>query len=196
MYCVLYCVQVTADGSLNCADNPAEQEVMVAQLLYCEAVSALLLLRPGGSFVLKTFTTLESHTLCLMFLLACCFNEVCIKAIWRCFDKGHSEWINKGKGFQLGYTLRSQTFKVHFQHLMRINILSKGQKALSHCVHYSEVPLYVCLYSNTSFMCSSRWPARQATLSNTSSALGSRELLSSHKITSRNSALSTVRKEC
>ena len=70
------CVQVTGDGSLNCADNPGEQEAMVAQLLYCEAVSALLLLRPGGSFILKTFTTLESHTLCLMFLLACCFNEV------------------------------------------------------------------------------------------------------------------------
>ena len=68
--------QVTADGSLNCADNPGEQEATVAHLLYCETVSALLLLKAGGSFVLKTFTTFECHTLCLLYLLACCFSEV------------------------------------------------------------------------------------------------------------------------
>lgn len=67
---------MSADGSFNCADNPAEQEITVAQLLYCEVVSALLLLTEGGSFVLKTFTMLESPTICIMYLLACCFNEV------------------------------------------------------------------------------------------------------------------------
>ena len=76
-------MQVTADGSFNCADNPGEQEAAVAQLLYCEAVSALLLLKAGGSFVLKTFTTLECHTLCLMYLLTCCFDEVNVWWMWR-----------------------------------------------------------------------------------------------------------------
>ena len=68
--------QVTADGSINCADNPGEQEAAVAQLIYCEAVCALLLLKAGGSLVLKTFTTFEYQMVTLMYLLACCFTEV------------------------------------------------------------------------------------------------------------------------
>jgi cap2 methyltransferase len=44
---------VTADGSISCADNPAEQEAITAQLHYCEMVAALSILAPGGSFVLK-----------------------------------------------------------------------------------------------------------------------------------------------
>lgn len=76
MFSISLQFQVTADGSFNCADNPGEQEATVAQLLYCETVSALLLLKAGGSFVLKTFTTFECHTLCLIYLLACCFSEV------------------------------------------------------------------------------------------------------------------------
>ena len=73
---------MTADGSINCADNPGEQEVAVAQLIYCETVTALLLLKVGGSLVLKTFTTLECQTLCLMYLLACCFNEVSVHVLY------------------------------------------------------------------------------------------------------------------
>jgi len=70
---------VTADGGINCVDNPGEQEEISAQLLLCEVVTALLLLRAEGTLILKTFTTLEHKTLCLMYLLACCFAEVTLK---------------------------------------------------------------------------------------------------------------------
>ncbi|KAF3424604.1 hypothetical protein E2986_09174 [Frieseomelitta varia] len=67
---------ITADGSIDCTDVPAEQESVLIHLHFCETVTALQLLATGGSFVLKIFTIFECNTVCLMYLLSCCFNHI------------------------------------------------------------------------------------------------------------------------
>ncbi|KAK2575014.1 hypothetical protein KPH14_008761 [Odynerus spinipes] len=67
---------ITADGSIDCVDVPGEQEIVVSHLHYCETVAALHLLNKGGSFVIKIFTTFEHTSVCLLYLLSCCFYKV------------------------------------------------------------------------------------------------------------------------
>ena len=66
---------MTADGSINCANQPDEQESLVGQLIF-EAVAAMNLLCQGGNFVIKMFTAFEHQMVSLMYLLACVFQEI------------------------------------------------------------------------------------------------------------------------
>jgi cap2 methyltransferase len=67
---------VTADGSIDCQDDPGEQEITVASLLAAETVTALASLKQGGNFVLKTFTWFENSSVSLLYLLCCSFGKV------------------------------------------------------------------------------------------------------------------------
>ncbi len=69
-------IKVTADGGLISFSDPNKQEEQLSQLLYCEVVCGLLLLAKEGTFIVKIFTTFEPQTISLLYLLACCFEEV------------------------------------------------------------------------------------------------------------------------
>lgn len=70
---------VTADGSFNCQNNPADQEYQVQKLLYTETYTALSILKTGGSFVLKAFTLFETYTVILLYILNCTFHSIKIR---------------------------------------------------------------------------------------------------------------------
>ena len=67
---------VTADGGVNCASNPSEQELQTLPLLFAETLAALQVLKPRGTFVLKAFSLLECQSICLLYLLYASFEEL------------------------------------------------------------------------------------------------------------------------
>ena len=67
---------VTADGSISCFNFPDKQEQVTGWLHFCESVCAISLLRAGGNFVCKMFTLFEAPSICLLRLLASCFERV------------------------------------------------------------------------------------------------------------------------
>ncbi|CAF2095478.1 unnamed protein product [Rotaria magnacalcarata] len=69
---------VTGDGSVDTSADPNEQESIVSELHYAEAISALGALAKDGSLVLKMFNLFECETICLLYILALHFKELSI----------------------------------------------------------------------------------------------------------------------
>lgn len=67
---------VTADGSIDCLQKPDAQEEVTSPLHYCEIVTALQCLSPGGTFIFKLFTIFEHSTVSLLYLINHLFKEV------------------------------------------------------------------------------------------------------------------------
>lgn len=67
---------ITADGGMNCMEEPGLQEINSFKLILNEALVALNCLRDGGSLVLKIFGFFDRETISLIYLLACLFERV------------------------------------------------------------------------------------------------------------------------
>ncbi|XP_072935361.1 cap-specific mRNA (nucleoside-2'-O-)-methyltransferase 2 [Epargyreus clarus] len=67
---------VTADGSIDCLQKPDAQEEVTSPLHYCEIITALQSLSPGGTLIFKLFTIFEHSTVNLLYLLNHLFLEV------------------------------------------------------------------------------------------------------------------------
>lgn len=67
---------ITADGSINCKNDPGEQEKIVANLHFCEVVAAVQILETGGNLLLKIFTIFEHETVSLIYMLTCIFKKI------------------------------------------------------------------------------------------------------------------------
>ncbi len=69
---------ITADGGFDFSVDFNKQELMAMKLIFSEVIYALILQKPGGSFVLKTFDTFLKGTIDIIFLLSCFYETVYI----------------------------------------------------------------------------------------------------------------------
>jgi cap1 methyltransferase len=66
---------VTADGGFNVDGEENFQEVKVRQLVMCQFLTALTLLKQGGDFVCKLFDVFTPFTAELLYILYCHFDK-------------------------------------------------------------------------------------------------------------------------
>lgn len=67
---------VTGDGSIDCQDQPENQEEFVSKLHSAEVIVGLSILADGGSLLVKMFTFFESSSIAMLYILNCCFDEL------------------------------------------------------------------------------------------------------------------------
>lgn len=69
---------VTADGGFDFSVDYNSQEYLASRLIYCEIVSAIVTLKPGGTFICKTFDLLNKITIDFLYILQCKFEYMFI----------------------------------------------------------------------------------------------------------------------
>ncbi|XP_075411290.1 cap-specific mRNA (nucleoside-2'-O-)-methyltransferase 1 isoform X2 [Tenrec ecaudatus] len=67
-----------ADGGFSVEGQENLQEVLSKQLLLCQFLMALSIVRTGGHFICKTFDLFTPFSVGLIYLLYCCFERVCL----------------------------------------------------------------------------------------------------------------------
>ncbi|XP_035670765.1 cap-specific mRNA (nucleoside-2'-O-)-methyltransferase 1-like [Branchiostoma floridae] len=106
---------VMADGGFSVEGQENLQEVLSKQLVLCEFLCALSILRIGGCFVCKTFDLFTPFSVGLVYLLYHCFHQVCIfKPITS--RPANSERYVVCKGLKPGYeVVEEYLFNVNIQ---------------------------------------------------------------------------------
>eukprot|EP00050_Salpingoeca_kvevrii_P001677 m.176408 g.176408 ORF g.176408 m.176408 type:complete len:858 (-) comp10430_c0_seq2:82-2655(-) len=69
---------VMADGGFDVTGVENYQEIMNKQLLLCQFVTGLALLRPGGHYVCKAFDVFTTFSVGLIYLMYLAFDQVCV----------------------------------------------------------------------------------------------------------------------
>ncbi|XP_009449449.1 cap-specific mRNA (nucleoside-2'-O-)-methyltransferase 1 isoform X2 [Pan troglodytes] len=67
-----------ADGGFSVEGQENLQEILSKQLLLCQFLMALSIVRTGGHFICKTFDLFTPFSVGLVYLLYCCFERVCL----------------------------------------------------------------------------------------------------------------------
>ena len=79
---------VVADGGFQDARNQLNQQQLMHQLLLCEILIMLRVLKSGGAFVCKMFETTDRFTLAMLFALQLLFERISIvKPVVRKIEK-------------------------------------------------------------------------------------------------------------
>ena len=69
---------VTADGGMDSTTEENAQECIHKRLVLCQFITALFILRKGGSFLCKVFDLYTDFSVEVVYLLAQCFEKFCI----------------------------------------------------------------------------------------------------------------------
>ena len=129
---------VTADGSVDCSEDPGAQEILVMPLMLWEIVYAVNVLADNGCFVLKIFTTFEKSTIELLYLLWVLFKKVSL------IKPGPSKPGNSEVYVVCQYFMKEQCFNEEiFTALIRS--LQKGNIVLPDCLHCIPKSLVIFL---------------------------------------------------
>lgn len=69
---------VTADGGFDFSVDYNSQEYLAGRLIFCEILSALIALKPGGTFICKFFDIINKLTVDFIYILQCKFKYIYI----------------------------------------------------------------------------------------------------------------------